>query len=118
MEHLPTKGTYCGIADCHGLESLILIQDAEVDFLFLRSASNPQRCSTVFRVELEADEIAKLGALLKDSDFEGALTWLKNSELKTLQVANTEHWSKIPDPQLDPWHTATREEKIQLLRSY
>lgn len=124
-EQLPTKGTYCGIADCHGLESLILVEDAEIDFLFMRACSNPQRHATVYKVELTAEQVALIGSHLKKGNFVGALRCLKTMErgeneecgkLTYLAVENPKFWNKIPNPKLDPYYTTEREEKMEEIR--
>ena len=107
------KKTYIGIADCHGIESMMPEKDADVEFLPLRSMSNPQRFSVVYKITVNQKQYNMLEKHLKKQNFIGALRCIKTMQrgddsslgkLQDLHVDNPQFWKRIPNPKLDPYN--------------
>jgi len=98
------NGTFMGIADCHGLESLIPIKEANPTFLQIRANANSQRHALVFRVELTKRQKIVINERMANGDYIGALKYLKN-KVKTIDISKgrEKSWKLIPNPDLDPW---------------
>jgi hypothetical protein len=108
--------TYCGIADCHGIESFTLEKDANISMLSIRAASNPQRAATVYKVTLNTKQIKAIKNYLENDNYMNALRCLQSmsrgdskdlGKLKELEVDNPKYWKMIPNPRLDtfdPYH--------------
>lgn len=102
---------YCGIADCHGIESfrpLIKMTDHDATVMKLRAMCNPQRHAIVFAVALEEDELEKLKSFFSDEgtlDYESSaqmLRFLKKLGLK--KVDGPGRLELIPDHKIDPFY--------------
>ena len=98
--------TYVGVADAHGVESFIPLEEAKLGFLELRARSNRQRHAVLYKVELEDSVAESVQAKLKNQDYIDALHLLKAQERVSLgggggNVENS--WDLIPNPKLDPW---------------
>lgn len=99
--------TYIGLADCHGIESMQLKEDATSQDIVIRSmraSANKQRHAVYFEADL--DEIAaKLitEALQQDYPSDALLLLMKMSEELRGLKGDEESWELIPNPKLDPY---------------
>ncbi len=103
-----TTKAYIGIADAHGIESIVPEEGADTHralILSLRANANRQRHAVSFRAMLDDGAIALIEALLKAQKFVDALTALK-LQAKEVKVESPQHersWHMIPNPKLDPF---------------
>ena len=112
---------YVGIADCHGIESFIPEEKANVGILQVRASANIQRHAVVFKVtcnEAEASQIEKILAHGERNDFVIALRKIKSwasdeyarlcgangVESPLVEVTNAKLWKNIPNHKLDPFN--------------
>ena len=112
MSEKTVEKTYCGIADCHGIESFTLEKDTNIDMLRIRAASNPQRAATVYKATMNPSQVKEIKKYLKEEKYIAALSCLKimgtgHSEglgkLEKLEVINPKYWKKIPNPRFDTY---------------
>lgn len=113
MSEKTVEKTYCGIADCHGIESFTLMEKgAKINFLNIRAASNPQRAATVYKVTLNTKQIKAIKNYLENDNYINALRCLQSmsrgdskdlGKLKELEVDNPKYWKMIPNPRLDTY---------------
>jgi hypothetical protein len=100
---------YCGIADAHGIESFIKMDDASdgaIAVMQLRAECNDQRRAVFYVADLGQADVNIVLEHIKDKDFEAALNHIKeNAEtVKLGGPGNIENsWVMIPNPLLDPW---------------
>lgn len=120
--------TYYGIADCHGLESFICIDDykqkemlsvlegdskpapfSEMDIittLLLRARYNDHRHPVVYTAKVSSKDDKKIVKLMKAGKHADALIYLKN-HAKEISIENGLYnkirWEKIPNRVLDPY---------------
>jgi len=106
MPNTSTKTkTYMGIADAHGVESLVLKEDSRMPpfVLQLRANANRQRHACYYEVDLNEEELKAISALLKDEKFHLALQFLKNQPSVRLPEDHLHSWEMIPNDKLDPY---------------
>lgn len=103
-----TPGTYVGIADCHGIESLDeKKQTTPYDRTIrqIRADANRHRHAVYFEVDLDTTALKMINGQLGESKYMVALSLLKELALETkLPKAHAKSWNMIPDPDLDPYH--------------
>lgn len=126
---------YYGLADCHGIESFVHDLENEMMDLFmdsgdkkvktsqqfamcLRAQANQQRHAVVYRAKLSNDAAEHIEDLLKKSEYEGALEYLKDNAEEvmvgtygTTKRAAEKNWKMIPNPDLDPYHVGEDDDK-------
>jgi len=98
------KTLYCGIADCHGIESFLPIGDDDntKKMLVMRAKFNRQRHALYYEVFLNAEEAAEITKHLRSNNFDIALNVLKAHEVFVPKdMANS--WKLIPCDELDPY---------------
>jgi nitrogen regulatory protein PII-like uncharacterized protein len=100
--------TVFGIADCHGIESMIQKgtgRDKDVGILNIRAMSNRHRHAVLYEADINEETFAELNTLLdEEKDFTGALEVLKLNAIEVRTVPGHEKsWGLIPNPVLDPW---------------
>ena len=99
---------YCGIADCHGIESFMEYPNKNAGILEIRALSNRQRHAVVYVVRLEDADAERIRGYIADEKYEAALHELKmravNSECLLSGGGNVkDSFEMIPNPKLDPW---------------
>jgi len=99
---------YCGIADCHGLESFQPYPSPNAAIYEIRATSNRHRHSVVYVVRLREEEAERVRGLMSDEKHVDALKKIKavavNGEIKLSGGGNIRgSWELIPNPKLDPW---------------
>jgi len=102
---------YCGIADCHGLESFLELERNrdKLAYLYFRAQANRHRLAVVYIAELSDEAAEVIKKLFKDRKYIAALKALKSKALEVRfpsreQQCYSEFWSQIPNPVLDPWY--------------
>ena len=109
---------YVGIADCHGIESFMPEEDANIQLLTLRASSNAQRHAVVYKCTLNEVQVEKI----QEDIFHGSehsfkhivrqfKAWNKDDTITValgyppmnLEVTDKKMWNKIPNSKLDPW---------------
>ena len=110
-----------GLADCHGLESFaparkfnFYLQAFEPDdkitnMLALRATYNAQRHPVVYRVDIDVEDAQEIDKMMSEGKYPEALEFLKERankvSLARISGLNAEkNWSRIPNPDLDPFH--------------
>jgi hypothetical protein len=100
---------YCGIADAHGIESFVKMDDAQdstIAVMQMRASCNDQRRAVFYVADLEQTDIDIVLEHIEDKDFEAALNHIKESAetVKLGGPGNIQNsWAMIPNPSLDPW---------------
>lgn len=99
---------YCGIADCHGLESFTAHPSVNAPIYEIRAMRNRQRHAVVYVVRLREEDAERIRGLVSDDRYCDALEKMKevavNGEIKLSGGGNTRgSWELIPNPKLDPW---------------
>jgi len=69
---------YMGIADCYGVECLIIFERRKMFPLYLRALANRHRHAVYFEVWLTVEEARKIKALVLKRRWQEALRLLKN----------------------------------------
>jgi len=98
--------TVTGIADCHGIESMIEKEEAKESMFFLsiRANSNRQRHAVLYEADLNQCGFDAVTAHIDNLDFKLALEALK---VLAIEVRTDPHhaksWGMIPNSDLDPW---------------
>jgi len=106
---LSTKqGTYVGIADCHGIESLVPKEDIDskdIMYKVIRADANRHRHAVYFEVELDTTALRMINQQLEEDKYIVALSLLKELafEIK-LPKTHAKSWKLIPEPDLDPYN--------------
>ena len=114
---LPIKKTathikeYCGVADCHGVESFMCYPPDERMRLCLgiRAAANRHRHAVYYIVRLNDVDAERIRGFITDEKHEKALQWLKEYTVNgECQLSDDDEdvaksWKLIPDSSLDPW---------------
>ena len=105
---LSTKeGTYVGIADCHGLESLHYKDDTtpfDRNCRVIRADANRQRHAVYFEADLDKPALKMINKQIEESKFIVALSLLKAMALEIRSPGNhSKSWELIPNPDLDPY---------------
>ena len=119
---------FVGIADCHGIESFMSIEDKDcnVALLEIRAAANPQRHAVVYKITLNEAQATEVWEELETARYsevgDGTYhykqivrkfkTWDKERDMTkslgyppaNLMVSNKKMWNKIPNSKLDPWN--------------
>jgi hypothetical protein len=100
--------TVFGIADCHGIESMVekgTGRDKEISLLNIRAMSNRHRHAILYEADLDKETFDTLNKQLdEDKDYTGALETLKERALELRSLPGQEKsWGLIPNPVLDPW---------------
>ena len=93
---------YCGLADCHGIESFLPESQAKIGHLQIREIANPQRWAVTYKVGLDKTQVKCIEDLLDEQNFKLALKMLK-SFTKDLKVSSRKRWKAIPNSKLDPY---------------
>ena len=105
--------TYIGIADAHGIESIIPEESADSHRKFVfsfRANANRQRHAVSYAVTLDDEGFAKVEEQIKAGNFVNALHVLK-LRAKEVRVESTQHeksWHMIPNPDLDPYYSTEK----------
>ena len=103
-----TPGTYVGIADCHGIESLTLKDDTtsqDIMYKVIRADANRHRHAVYFETELDTTALKMINGQLDESKYMVALSLLKALSLETkLPKTHAKSWDMIPNPDLDPYY--------------
>ena len=116
---------YVGIADCHGVESFMPLDKANLQNLTMRAFANDQRHAVVYKITLNEAQIEEITDELetaKHSEMGDGMyhykqivrkfkTWSDNEAVTkglghppaNLMVSNKKMWKKIPNSKLDPW---------------
>ena len=100
---------YCGIADAHGVESFVKMDDAQdstIAVMQMRASCNDQRRAVFYVADLEQTDIDIVFEHIEGKDFEAALNHIKESAetVKLGGPGNIQNsWAMIPNPLLDPW---------------
>ena len=113
---------YVGIADCHGVESFIPINNSNLDNLKIRAMANDQRHAVVYKVTLNSAQVEEIMDMLEtaqhsDTDYlykqiiRKFKAWANEEAINiglgnppiNLMVSNKKMWKKIPNSKLDPW---------------
>ena len=99
-----TKAIYIGIADAHGIESIMPESEASVGILSIRADANAHRHAVVYKVELSQTQVGQINKLMQDSKYVLALKYLKRTA-KNIEVqrGREKSWNLIPNSDLDPW---------------
>ena len=92
---------YCGIMDCHGLESLHEYEERDAFFKKLRANSNPHRQAIFFIAHLSSDEFKEVGEYVSKEDWQEACNYLNACDFKYHGPGKID---LIPNPELDPYH--------------
>lgn len=106
---LSTKqGTYIGIADCHGIESLTPKTESSAQDIMLRvirADANRHRHAVYFEVELDKPALKMINSRLDAEEYIVALSLLKALSTETkLPKTHAKSWKLIPEPDLDPYN--------------
>lgn len=115
---------FVGIADCHGIESFIPIDKANVGVLQFRAEANPQRHAVVYCIDLTSGYVNKIQDILETASHsdnpnyhyknivrmikawasdDGAINKGLGLPPINLKVSNKKLWKKIPNSKLDPF---------------
>jgi len=96
---------YMGICDCHGMESFIPEEEADVFILKMRAIANRHRHALVYRVDVPEDTAKAIEMLLKHGKYKEALLLLKTlPEVGVMKEQGMEKsWRLIPNDDLDPF---------------
>ena len=116
---------YVGIADCHGVESFMPLDKANISNLNLRAMANDQRHAVVYKItlnEAQVEEVTDELETAKHSEVGDGMyhykqivkkfkVWSENEAITiglgnppaNLMVSNEKMWKKIPNSKLDPW---------------
>lgn len=99
--------TYTGVADCHGIESMLEKHDHTTQdrmYQLIRAQANRQRHAVYYEVSLDDQTKAHIDEQLEQQNYPEALNLLKwmGQDLKT-DAAQIDSWRVIPDAELDPW---------------
>lgn len=101
------QGTYVGIADCHGIESMVPKEEAtsrDIMIKVIRADANRQRHAVYYEVELDATALKMINRQLEENKYIVALSLLKELSLGTkLPKTHAKSWKLIPNPDLDPY---------------
>jgi len=98
---------YFGIADCHGVESILEhneVNRKELPLLNMRAHCNRQRHALLYMVDLTPQEKERVDRALIMKQWGAALNILKEDQnhFRTLpEYEKSVHL--IPNPDLDPW---------------
>lgn len=119
---------YYGLADCHGVESFVMVASDNISSLFfdesenkevksnqfamsMRAHANQQRHAVVYMVRLENEMSEYIEKLIKSGEYMEALIQIKANALETklgtyatTLPAARKNWGMIPNPDLDPYH--------------
>jgi len=124
--------TYYGLADCHGIESFICEEDfitkamirqlrdesliqsdpnqelgEALSMLTWRARANFQRHAVVYTAKLIKVKAHTINNMLAAKKYAEALIYLKENALEigvSKEFGQKNMWSKIPNPNLDPFH--------------
>ncbi|MAF26019.1 hypothetical protein CL634_10680 [bacterium] len=104
---MSNTNTYVGIADAHGIESWNRIEDTSGQdraFKQMRANLNRQRHAVYYEADMTEEGAQVVEGILKDGDWELALTHMK-AEAETLRgvPGQEKSWELIPNPDLDPY---------------
>ena len=108
---------YVGIADCHGIESFVPIDNLtkeDLMMMYIRCESNAQRHALVFKVKLSAEQHRRVQALLNKCSYILAFKLIKelnsDGKIKHMEISTgKEHlYNRIPNPKLDPYYKGGR----------
>ncbi len=115
---------FVGIADCHGVESFIPIDKADLSILQMRAEANPQRHAVVYSVDLTNGYVEKILDSLETANHsdnpnyhyknivrmiktwasdDGAINKGLGLPPINLKVSNKKIWKNIPNSKLDPY---------------
>ena len=99
---------YCGIADCHGVESFMAYPSQNIGVLEIRAMSNRHRHAVVYRVRLHDEDAERIRGHLTDEKYSAALTRLKEAAVNGECLLSgggdvSGSWAQIPNSKLDPW---------------
>jgi len=99
---------YCGIADCHGLESFIPEKDVKerLFILKIRALANRHRHAVVYRAEVPEDTAKVINRLLEKGEYEDSLKILQTiPNIEIMQEHGmAKSWKLIPNKDLDPYY--------------
>lgn len=109
---------FYGIADCHGLESFknvpyqgefegFQIPPGELSMMKMRVMANTQRHAVVYKADVSVEVAKEILDLIDEGEYVDALEVLKKKadEISLMKSPGAEKmWSRIPDPELDPFH--------------
>jgi len=98
--------TVTGIADCHGIESMIEKEEAKESMFYLsiRANANRQRHAVLYEADLDQEGFDTITGLINNGDFELALATLKNLAIEVRSDrSHAKSWGLIPNSDLDPW---------------
>ena len=101
------EGTYIGVADCHGIESIHLKEDTTNNDQFarkIRADANRHRHAVYFEADLDEPALKIINENLEAGDWAMALEWLKRLSLELRSPKGHESsWELIPNVKLDPY---------------
>jgi hypothetical protein len=111
------KYTFFGIADCHGIESLIPIEKAQrnlwiedshpevpMAILKIRADANRQRHTVLYKISITETQYLKISKLIKEGKHKEALLYIKkNVDDIGIEHGREKSWRMIPNDDLDPW---------------
>ena len=116
---------FVGIADCHGVESFIPFERANITNLHMRAEANPQRHAVVYSVDLTDGYVEQVNDLLETArhsesplhHYKSIVRLFKgiNNNDKAiseglgvlpinLKVSSESKWRKIPNSKLAPYY--------------
>lgn len=103
--------TVYGIADCHGLESILIKTELSVRkqgwFMLMRAEANRHRHAVVYMAKMSLTDYARIKELVNNGKYFEALEYLKeNSTIKfppRYKRLYKKSWNLIPNLDLDPW---------------
>jgi len=99
--------TYTGVADCHGIESMLEKHDNTAQdrmHQLIRAGANRQRHAVYYEVSIDDKVKSLIDEQLDQQNYPEALNLLKwmGQDLKT-GADQIDSWRVIPDPELDPY---------------
>ena len=101
------QGTYVGIADCHGIESMVPKEDTtpqDIMIKVIRADANRQRHAVYYEAVLDTTALRMINRQLEENKYIVALSLLKELSLGTkLPETHAKSWKLIPNPELDPY---------------
>jgi len=93
--------TYCGVCDCHGIESFVEKGSTRFPYM-MRAEANRQRHAIYYEVVLSDEDKKIIDGFIELKEFTKALDFLKTKEMK-IPAHHKKSLSMIPNPDLDPF---------------
>ena len=103
---------FVGIADCHGLESLIPEGEVNLTMLKIRAISNRHRHALVYRAYLDEETEKQVRELLNKGSYKKSLLVLKEkAQIIEVEKGFENSWELIPNDKLDPYNPVSYDEE-------